>query len=103
MGDYSKETSDIVNASDDLKVGDKVKMSPFYLTNYCGVAHLEGVEGEIVKLTKRLISAEFMVKEDKAMYAAKYGTLPVYNITGVFVRYSGSSDVFMGSPFGFIK
>lgn len=103
MSDYSKEDVAIVDSSASFAVGDKVKLSAFYLTNYGGVAHLQDKAGTVRQITKRTVNADALEKTDKAMYAAKYGVLPVYEVLGLFVEYEEHQGLMMGSPFGFDK
>lgn len=103
MSDYSKENVEVLNSIDEYTVGEKVKLSKFYTTNYCGVSHLENQEYEIVKITVRNIPLESIEKSDRPMYASKYGQLDRYNLIGIYAKIPNSQVLYLGSQFGFVK
>jgi hypothetical protein len=102
---YAKEPVSVVEKVEAVSVGDKVRMNGFYLSNYCGVQVLVGVEAEVVKITTRHISAAKLAedKSDYQRFVSRYGKKDTYEIVGLQVRYPNDARLYMVSPFGYDK
>lgn len=85
-----------------FQLGDKVKLSDFYLSNYCGVAHLKDVPAEITGIDIRFIKHDDLVsqKDGYQRYLAKYGKLERYEVITLRVRYPECNSVYIMSQFG---
>lgn len=101
---YGKEPVIIVEKTKvGILVGDKVKITPFYLTNYCGMGPYTNQEAEVVKIESRQVSINTIEKGDRAMYQAVYGDQNRYNIICLWIRYPNDNAQYMVSPFGYEK
>lgn len=103
--DYAKEPVVVLDKAEALSVGDKVKLNGFYLSFYCGVQALIGVEAEVIKIVSRPISASKLAedKSDYQRFVSKYGKKETYEVVGLHVRYPNDARVYLVSPFGYDK
>lgn len=101
MTDYSKEPVVITEKADAYHVGAKVVINEFYLSHYAGVSHLKDVKAEIKKITSRPIKKIEMEKEDRRLYADKYGNQDTYSIIGLYIQYPNDKSLYLVSPFGY--
>ena len=103
--DYAKEPVSVMEKVEAISVGDKVKMNGFYLSNYCGIQTLVGMEAEVIKITSRPISAAKLAedKSDYQRFTSRYGKKDTYEIVGLQVRYPNDARLYMVSPFGYDK
>jgi len=102
---YAKEPVSVVEKVEALSVGDKVKINGFYLSNYCGIQSLVGVEAEVVKIVSRPILAGKLAedKSDYQRFISRYGKKDTYEIVGLQVRYPNDARLYLVSPFGYDK
>lgn len=83
-------------------LGDKVKLSDFYLTNYCGVDKIKDKVAEIIGIEIRYVSAQTLMesKEGYQRYFVRYGKLDRYEVVTLNVRYPEENCVYIMSQFG---
>jgi hypothetical protein len=90
----------------DIVVGDKVKISQWYLANYPEMEKRTEQLAEVVEICpQRSVNIDSLDARDgtRAMYLSKYGKLSVFPIYSFFIRYEGDTSLFLVSPFGYDK
>lgn len=103
MTDYSKEPVVITEKNHNISLGDKVIVSSFYLTNYPAMLSLADKPAEVMKMTTRAVKVLDIPKEDRPMYAEKYGKREVYDVVCLYIKCPNNNQLFMVSPFGYEK
>ncbi|HAM49781.1 MAG TPA: hypothetical protein DCP92_03470 [Nitrospiraceae bacterium] len=83
-------------------LGDKVKLSDFYLANYCGVDNLKERAGEVVGIEVRYVPAETLMEQKEAYqrFFSRYGKLDRYESITLLVKYPDINMVYIMSQFG---
>ena len=100
---YETEAGQAAVAATGFAIGDQVTLSNWYLTNYCNVSTWQNKPAEVVKITKHSVRIESISKEDRPMYAQKYGPKQEYEIIGLYIRFPGNASLYLVSPFGVNK
>jgi hypothetical protein len=103
ISDYTKEPVSIIEKDNNFSVGDKVKFSDYYLSNYVGLTSLATVEAEVKKMTLRMIDNCSISIIDKPMYMEKYGKQTTYPLVCLFIMFPNDNSLYMCSPFGVNK
>jgi hypothetical protein len=86
----------------DYKIGDFVKITPFYQAHYVKWAESIKDKPAVVKSVKSwMISAAGLGREDRAMYQAMYGVQSQYELVELFVEIE--NKLYEVSQFGFSK
>lgn len=81
-------------------VGDKLKITDHYIVNY-PAWNVQGKEATVVMVKKVKVLASGLLKEDKAMFQAKYGIQHDYEMYELHVELDGHR--YIVSQFGFDK
>ena len=83
-------------------LGDKVKLSDFYLANYCGVDNIKDKVGEIIGIEVRYVPAEILMESKEAYqrFFTRYGKLDRYESITLKVKYHDNNCVYIMSQFG---
>ena len=93
-----------MTTSNDFSLADKVKLSDFYLTNYCGVAHLKDAEAEVVGIKKHTVKAsDLRLSPILYLYVEKYGSKDVYDAITLLIKYPNINMTYIVSAFGVVK
>jgi hypothetical protein len=89
----------------DFAVGDKVKITPYYLDNYLDMAKYKDKEAEVVWVKSKTVRhADLSVLGgDRARFVEKYGKMDVYPLIELRVKYPDENIVYIVSPFGYDK
>jgi hypothetical protein len=85
---------------EEYSVGDKVKATDFYLSNY-PAWDVKGKEATVVSVKKFIVKHSDLLKEDRGLYHGKYGIRMEYTVYDLHVELEGHTYVV--SQFGFDK
>lgn len=84
---------------------DKVKLSNFYLTNYCGIEHLKDQQAEVVEISSRRFKAEDLTdsragREFLQLYVNRYGKSDIYHCLSLRIKFPSIGASYIVSEFG---
>lgn len=85
-----------------FNLGDKVKLSDFYLSNYCGVDSLKDKVAEITNIGIRYIKLEDLMQTKDAFqkFFTRYGKLDRYEVCTLQIKYPNINAKYIVSQFG---
>ena len=85
---YSKEPVAITNKiNNEISIGDKIKIAPYYINKYVGMAKYIGKVAEVIKISSREVDVEGAAR----------------NIICLWIKYPEENRLFMVSPMGYEK
>lgn len=90
----------------EFSIGDSVKITEFYISNYISGKDLRDKIAKVVKVSIRKVSAESIKDQNQAihkMFVDRYGVMPIYDIVNLWIQYPDNKAKFLVSPFGYNK
>jgi hypothetical protein len=81
-------------------VGQKVKFSGFYNSNYSGIKKYIDQEASIVLIKEKVFKDSQLSKESKPLFRTIYGVQQEYSLFELMIKFEDETFTYMVSQFG---